>query len=109
MSGIQIPSELIFDKQDDRNLHLNYNPWMYIDLPDLSRIRRFVNKKILGTLANDLVVSRLDYCNSLLASLTKRELNRLQRVKNTLCRVVTRSSRYSSITRHLKALHWLSV
>ena len=31
----------------------------------------------------------------------------LQHVQNTLCCVVTRSSRYSSITLHLKALHWL--
>ena len=46
----------------------------------------FVNKKILTTLANALVVSHLDYCNSLFASLTKWELNRLQRVQNTQLR-----------------------
>lgn len=81
----------------------------FLHIRDLRRIRRFVNKKTLTTLANALVVSRLDYCNSLFASLTKKELNRLQRVQNTLCRVVTRSSRYSSITPHLKTLHWLPV
>ena len=81
----------------------------FCNIRDLCRIRRFINKKTLVTLANALVVSRLDYCNALFASLTKKELNRLQRVQNTLCRVVTRSSRYSNITPQLKNLHWLPI
>ena len=53
--------------------------------------------------------SRFDYCNSLFLSLTDFELRRLQLVQNSLCRVVTRSSKYSHITPQLKKLHWLPV
>ena len=53
--------------------------------------------------------SRLDYCNSLFLSLTNFELRRLQLVQNSLCRVVTRSSKFSHITPQLKKLHWLPV
>ena len=60
-------------------------------------------------LANALVNSRLDYCNSLFLSLTDFELKRLQLVQNSLCRVVTRSSIFSHITPQLKKLHWLPV
>ena len=81
----------------------------FYHIRDLRRIRRFVSRKTLLTLANALVMSRLDYCNSLFASLAKRELNSLQRVQNTLCRVVTGSSRYSRVTPQLKTLHWLPV
>ena len=66
-----------------------------------------LNRSVL--LANALVSSRLDYCNSLFLSLTDFELRRLQLVQNSLCRVVTRSSKYSHITPQLKKLHWLPV
>ena len=59
---------------------------------------------------NALVSSRLDYCNSLFLSPTDFELRRLQLVQNSLCRVVTRSSKFSHITPQLKKkLHWLPV
>ena len=58
---------------------------------------------------NALVSSRIDYCNSLFASLTLSELKRLQGVQNSLCRVVTRSSRYTHTTPNLEKLHWLPV
>ena len=63
----------------------------------------------LKLLANALVSSRLDYCNSLFLSLTDFVLRRLQLVQNSLCRVVTRSCKFSHITPQLKKLHWLPV
>ena len=42
-------------------------------------------------------------------SLIDFELRRLQLVQNSLCRVVTRSSKFSHITPQLKKLHWLPV
>ena len=53
-----------------------------------------------------MVSSRLDSCNSLFLSLTDCELRRDQ---NSLCRVVTCSSKYSHITPQLKKLLWLPV
>ena len=69
---------------------------------DLYRIHPLLDLKASVLLANAFVSSSLDYCNSLLLSLTDFELRRLQLVQNSLCRVVTHSSKYSHITPQLK-------
>src|SRR6266496_4729568 len=61
-------------------------------------------------LANALVHSKLDYCNSLYYSLFNSSIHRLQLVRNSLARVVIPSTlRYHHITPVLKRLHWLPV
>ena len=69
---------------------------------DLCRIRPLLDLNTSVLLANALVSSRLDYCNSLFLSLTDFELRRLQLVQHSLCRVVTHSSKFSHITPQLK-------
>ena len=54
---------------------------------DLYRICPLLDLNTSVLLANALVSSRLDYCNSLFFSLTDFELRRLQLVQNSLCRV----------------------
>ena len=76
---------------------------------DLYRIRPLLDLNTSVLLANALVSSKLDYSNSLFLSLIDFELRRLHLVQNSLCRVVTRSSKYSHITPQLKKLHWLPV
>ena len=61
------------------------------------------------TLSNALVGSKIDYCNSLFYGVTDQQMQRLQRIQNTLCRIVTRTHRFSSITGPLSSLHWLPV
>ena len=78
----------------------------FIQARDLYRIHPLLDLNTSVLLANALVSSRLDYCNSLSLSLTDSELRRLQLVQNLLCRVITRSSKFSP--QH-KKLHWLSV
>ena len=58
---------------------------------------------------NALVSSRLDYCNSLLRSLSKFNLRKLQCIQNSAARIISNTSRYTSITPVLKKLHWLPV
>ena len=73
---------------------------------DLYRICSLLDLKTSVLLANALGSSRLYYCNFLFLSLTDFELGRLQLVPNSLCRVVTCSSKFSHIT---PQLHWLPV
>ena len=56
-----------------------------------------------------LISSRLDYCNSLLNNIAKRDLAKLQRVQNCLARVVLMGPRVSPSLPLLKQLHWLPV
>ena len=60
-------------------------------------------------IANALVSSRLDYCNSLFHSLSSHNATRLQFVQNALARFVTGASKYTHITSTLRTLHWLPI
>ena len=56
-----------------------------------------------------LVLSKLDYCNSLLDGSAKYQLEKLQRVQNMACRVVNNMRKYDHISASLMGLHWLKV
>ena len=77
----------------------------FYHIQDLRRIRINFNKSTAISLANALVSSRLDYCNSLMFGCSEKYKTNLQRVQNCLARVVTRSSRLSESRPQLKSLH----
>lgn len=83
----------------------------YYYIRDFARIRRFIDKPTAISVANALVMSRLDYCNSLLNSISQYDLRRLNSIQYSLCRIINRTSRYSRehMSPHLKALHWLPI
>ena len=54
-----------------------------------------------------LILSRLDYCNSLLDGISDNKLNKLQRIQNHAA-LVLRKSRHATATALLRTLHWLS-
>ena len=75
----------------------------------LRHIRASLITEASKTVAAAIVDSRLDYCNSLLAATSISNLTRLQRVQNTLARVVAQKPRFCHITPVLSDLHWLPV
>jgi len=59
---------------------------------------------------NSLVVSKVDYCNSLLAACTQQQTDKLQRVLNCAARVILGGSKYDHVTPLIhNDLHWLRV
>ena len=64
----------------------------YYHLRDLRRIRKFLGVETAILLANAMVSSRLDYCNSLLYGVSKSNIAKLQRVQNALCRIIFRQN-----------------
>ena len=76
---------------------------------DLRRIRRHISISTAKTISMALISSRLDYCNSLLNNIAKRDLAIPQRVQNCLARVVVRAPRFSPSLPQLKQLRWLPV
>ena len=81
----------------------------FYHIRDLRRIRRHISISTAKTISIALISSRLDYCNSLLNSIAKRNLAKLQRVQHCLARVVLRAPRFSPSLPLLKQLHWLPV
>jgi len=83
----------------------------YYHIQSLRHIRSAITDDMAKSVASSLVCSRLDYANSLLFGTTQKNINCLQRVQNTLARVVA-SHAFPRGTRSfdiLQDLHWLPI
>ena len=101
---------VFFDKNFTFSEHVSsIRKSCFVHLRDLRWIRRFLPKPVAIVLANALVSSRLDYCNSLFRSLSCNNLHRLQCIQNSLARIVTNTNKFCHITPILKSLHWLPI
>ena len=90
------------------NAHVSNNTrTCYSALRRLASIRRFLTSTATATLVSAFVLSRIDYCNSLLFGSTHDVTSHLQRIQNYAAQVILRLPMSSSITIHLKSLHWL--
>ena len=77
-----------------------------------SRSFRHIRNSLPDILARTVassIVSRLDYCNSLLIETAQTNVIKLQRAQNSIARIVTGTSRFDHIQLVLKELHWLPV
>ena len=81
----------------------------HFHIRDIRRIRHLLPLSTATALANSLVSSKLDYCNSLYSGISQTNLNKLQRIQNSLARVITNTSKYQHITPTLKKLRWLPI
>ena len=62
------------------------------------------------TVINSFVISRVDYCNGLLAGVPRYQLDRLQSVMNTAARLIVGAKKQDHIKHVLRdRLHWLPV
>jgi hypothetical protein len=102
--GVFIDSDLTFRSHIDVIVSR-----CFAALRRLRAIRRYVSVPTLRTLVTSLVLSRLDYCNSVLVGLPACQLHRLQAVQNAAARFVFNIRRSEHITDALICLHWLRV
>ena len=92
------------------NAHIsNIARTCYFELQRLASIRRYMTSITTATLVSAFVLSRIDYCKSLLFGSTHDATSHLQRIQNYAARVILRLPKSSNITTHLKSLHWLPV
>ena len=82
----------------------------FFHIRQLRQIRSSLDKSSAIVLANALVHSKIDYCNSLLNGLPNTSTIRLQYVQNSLARVVCNTTKFRSHSASLlKGLHWLPI
>jgi hypothetical protein len=82
----------------------------YYAMRQIRQIRSSLDHKSTILLANALVSSKLDFCNSLYYGLPESSIHKLQVVQNSLARIVETSvTRRDRITPTLHKLHWLPV
>jgi hypothetical protein len=81
----------------------------YFEIRKISAIRRFLSVQAANTLVCAFVLSRLDYCNSLLAGCPLYLLNKLQKAQNSAARLVLKSRKWDHAKPLLCTLHWLPI
>ena len=78
-------------------------------LRNLSHIRKFLTRRATEYVVHSLISSRLDFCDALLFNLPDYQLCRLQRLQNSVARLVTLTKTVSHISHVLRSLRWLPV
>uniref|UniRef100_A0A674EDB2 Reverse transcriptase domain-containing protein n=1 Tax=Salmo trutta TaxID=8032 RepID=A0A674EDB2_SALTR len=78
-------------------------------LYNIRRVRPCLTQEATQVLIQALVISRLDYCNSLLAGLPACAIKPLKLIQNAAARLVFNLPKISHVTPLLRSLHWLPV
>ena len=102
--GVVIDEELSFDTHVDR---LCQSAQYHIRA--LRHIRHSLSSDVAKTIACSIVGSRIDYCNSLLYGISDKNITKIQKVQNTVARVVSGHRKFDRITPVLRTLHWLPI
>ena len=102
--GVYLDSNLSMDQ------HVNFLcRSVFLELCRIGHLRRHLTADATKKLVSSFVLSRLDYCNSLLAGLPGNKLDRLQRVQNNAARLVLGRRGWDHAKPLLRSLHWLPV
>ena len=98
------------DRQLNFNTQISYMcSSINATLKNVRLIRKLMDKSSAETLVHAFVTNKLDYCNLLFAGLSSGNLAKLQLMQNNAVRTVLKLSSHSSVSEHLKDLHWLPV
>ena len=81
----------------------------FYHLHNIRGIRKYLSMDVAATLIRSFVISRIDYCNSLLYGVPKCHIDKLQRVQNAAARLVVMQGKFCHIIPVLLQLHWLPV
>ena len=91
--GVTLDQGLTFDQHIQNTVKTsNYH------IRALRHIRPMLDRKVANIIASSIVSTRLDYCNSLLYGTKAANTRKLQRVQNSLTRVVYGTNRRDHIT-----------
>ena len=71
-----------------------------------STIRHYLSVQATETLVSAFVLSRLDYCNSLLSGCLQYLVNKLQKVQNNASCLILKAAKTDYNSPHLCSLHW---
>ena len=100
----------LMDKLCKNTMHINkLSSSLCHQLRNIKNIRGKLDFEAAKTVVQALILSKLDYCNSLLVGTPECHLSHLQHIQNMACRVVCNLRKYDHVTASMKSLHWLRV
>ncbi len=110
---------------DDTQLYLSFHPddltiaarisacladiSIYNSIHNIKKIRPFLSEHATQLLVQALVLSRLDYCNALLAGLPASSIKPLQFIQNAAARLFFNEPKRTHVTPLFINLHWLPI
>ena len=100
-----------FDEGTSMSYHVNcLVRSCFYHLRRIKFIRRSLTKTATKMLVNSFIISRVDYCNSILAGIPKYQISRVQSILNVEARVIYGQTRFDHVTPTMRdRLHWLRV
>ena len=102
--GLHIDEQLSFAP------HINHiSKACFYNIHIIWKIRKYLDISSTKIIVHSLILSRLDYCNSCLNGITKRQLRKLQKIQNSSARLIYKKPNSCHTTPLLKKLHWLPV
>ena len=117
----QIGDDIIQPTDFVRNLGFFYDKYMkntiqvnqvtstvFIMMKKISKIRHLLDTNTTKILMQALVLSKINYCYSLLLGIPKYNLDKVQCMQNITCRIIHNIGKHNSITPLLMDLHLLS-
>ena len=81
----------------------------YSELRRISTVRHLLSADSTKTLVSAFVLTRLDYCNSLLSGCPKHLLEKLKKVSNSAARLILKAHKRDHVSPLLRTLHWLPI
>ena len=81
----------------------------YNILRTVHQSRSLLDKHTTKIIVQALVLSKLDYCNSLLLGSSEYQMDKLQCIQNMAFKVIFLLRKHDHIMQHLKLLHWLKI
>ena len=98
----------------DKHLSLNHHVKLkckvaMFNLIRIKRLRPYLMESTCNILVMSLVMSHIDYANSILMKLPDCVLGQMQRGQDIAAKIVMGKSKYDSSTQCCKALHWLPI
>ncbi len=100
---------VIFDDQLTFKAHIAKTASCIFALHNIRKIRPFLTEHAAQLLVQALVISRLDYCNGLLAGLPSNTIKPLQIIQNAAARLVFNEPKRAHVTPLFVSLHCLPV
>ena len=89
--------------------HINKLTSTFNQLMNIRRIRSKLDQETTKYIIQSLVISKLDYCNSLLLGSAEYQLNKMQPVQNMACRIVCNLRKFDHVSSSMQDLHWLKM
>ena len=82
---------------------------LFVTICSIAHVWHQLNKETAKIIIQALVLSKLDYCNSVYHGAPKYTIAKLQRLQNMSARVVSNVKYCNHITPYLSDLHWLKI